>query len=130
MVIPQVYLRELAGIDVPRRLNVGICGLNSDSIDWEKLEYWCGELVAREGTHYLMEQAIVAMLTAGQQRASTPAQSYIVAPDRTEAERPTAVLHHYTAESKAWYYRFAWRHIIPIASHASHSSLLGRRRAV
>jgi hypothetical protein len=104
-------LRKLAGCDLPVRLNVGICGLHSDSIDWEKLEYWCRELVAREGKHYLMEQAIVAMLTAGKHCANAPAQTYIVAPNRAEAERPTAVLHHYTAESKAWYYRFAWRHI-------------------
>jgi hypothetical protein len=106
-----VLLRELAGFELPARLNVGICGLNSDAIDWEKLEYWCRELVAREGTHYLMEQAIVAMLTAGRPRAVAPAGLYKVAPCRSEAEYPNAVLHHYTAESKAWYFRFAWRHV-------------------
>ena len=104
-------LRELACCDFPARLNVGICGLNSDSIDWEKLEYWCRELVRREGTQYVMEQAIVAMLVAGKPRAIAPAQTYIVSPNRAEAECPTAVLHHYTAESKAWYFRFAWRHV-------------------
>jgi hypothetical protein len=103
-------LRELAGTDLPARLNVGICGLNSDNIDWDKLEYWCSELVAREGTHYLMEQAIVAMLTAGQPRAAAPERLYVVSPSRSEAERPTAILHHYTATSKAWYFRFAGHH--------------------
>jgi hypothetical protein len=105
-------LRELAGSDLPSRLNVGVCGLNSDSIDWKKLEYWCTELVAREGTHYLMEQAITAMLVANEPRAATPAKLYLVSPNRSEAEHPTAVLHHYTAESKAWYFRFAWRHVV------------------
>ena len=104
-------LRELAGFEIPARLNVGICGLNSRDIDWGKLEYWCGELVAREGPRYLMEQALVAMLVAGKQCAIAPASSYIVAPDRKAVERPTTVLHHYTAESKAWYFRFAWRHV-------------------
>jgi hypothetical protein len=104
-------LRELAGTDLPVRLNVGICGLNGESIDWEKLEYWCRELVAREGTHYLMEQALVAMLTAGAPRAAAPPEMYVTSPSRLEAERPTAILHHYTAESKAWYYRFAWRQV-------------------
>jgi hypothetical protein len=104
-------LRELAGFDLPSRLNVGICGLNSDSIDWEKVEYWCGRLVEREGTHYYMEQAIVAMLTAGKPRAVAAAESYVVSPCRFEAEHPAAVLHHYTAASKAWYFRFAWRHV-------------------
>jgi len=105
-------LRELAGSDLPSRLNVGICGLNSDNIDWDKLEYWCSELVAREGTHYLMEQAIVAMLTAGQPRAAAPERLYVVSPSRSEAERPTAILHHYTASSKAWYFRFAWHYAV------------------
>jgi hypothetical protein len=104
-------LRELAGSDLPARVNVGICGLNSGGIDWEKLEYWCKSLVAREGTHYLMEQAIVAMLNAGKSRAVAPTKLYVVAPPRFETEHPTAVLHHYTAESKAWYFRFAWRHV-------------------
>ncbi len=106
-----ILLRELTGFDLPARLNVGVCGLNSDSIDWNKLEYWCAQLVAREGTHYLMEQAIVAMLTAGKPRAVAPADLYVVSPSRFEAEQPTAVLHHYTAESKAWYFRFAWRYV-------------------
>jgi hypothetical protein len=104
-------LRELAGSDLPIRLNVGMCGLHSDGIDWDKLEYWCRELVAREGTHYAMEQAIVAMLTAGKPRAVAAAELYVVSPSRSEAEQPKAVLHHYTAESKAWYFRFAWRHV-------------------
>jgi hypothetical protein len=104
-------LRELAGTDLPKRLNVGICGLHSDSIDWEKLEYWCGALIAREGAHYAMEQAIVAMLTADKPRIVAPANSYIVSPSKSEAEHPSAVLHHYTAEAKAWYFRFAWRHV-------------------
>jgi hypothetical protein len=105
-------LRELVGFELPARLNVGICGLNGDGIDWDKLEYWCGELVAREGEHYLMEQAMVAMLVANKQCAVAPASMYVVAPNREAVERPTAVLHHYTAESKAWYFRFAWRHAV------------------
>jgi hypothetical protein len=109
-------LRELAGFNLPMRLNVGICGLNSDSIDWEKIDHWCGQLVAHEGTHYLMEQAIVAMLTAGQPRAAAPEKLYLVSPSRSEAERPTAVLHHYTAASKAWYFRFAWHHAVAALS--------------
>ena len=68
-------------------------------------------MVEREGTHYLMEQALVAMLVAGKTCAVAPAKDYIVAPSRRESESPTGVLHHYTAQAKAWYFRFAWRHI-------------------
>jgi hypothetical protein len=114
-------LRELAGFELPARLNVGICGLNSDAIDWDRLEHWCGELVAREGSHYLMEQAMVAMLAANKLRAAAPAEIYIVAPSRTEVEHPTTVLHHYTAESKAWYFRFGWRHLALTATKDSSS---------
>jgi hypothetical protein len=109
-------LHKLAGADLPRRLNVGICALNSDAIDWDKLENWCRTLVTSEGTHYLLEQALVAMLTAGIRCTVAPSHEYVVAPSRAEAERPTAVLHHYTAESKAWYFRFAWRHVATAAT--------------
>ncbi len=104
-------LRKLVKANLPSRLNVGICGLNSDTIDWDQVEHWCRTLVRHEGTHYLMEQAIVALLTAGIQCAVAPEQDYVVQPDKAEAEKPTAILHHYTADSKAWYYRFAWRHV-------------------
>jgi hypothetical protein len=105
-------LRELAGCKLPQRVNVGVCGLNSGAIDWEKLEYWCRQMIVCEGTHYLMEQALVAMLIAGKQCAVAPAGSYMLAPNREEVEHPTAILHHYVFESKAWYFRFAWRHIV------------------
>jgi hypothetical protein len=118
-------LQELAGSELPKRLNVGLCGLNSSEIDWEKLEYWCRELVMREGTHYAMEQAMVAMLIAGNPRVAAPANDYVVSPARCEAECPTAVLHHYTAESKAWYFRFAWRHVADSDMQARNAAVCG-----
>jgi hypothetical protein len=102
---------SLAGAEIPERLNVGVCGLQSESIDWFKLEHWCRELTSREGSHYLQEQALVAMLLAGKPRSEAPACDAIVAPSRSEATSPTAALHHYVAESKAWYFRFAWRSV-------------------
>jgi len=103
-------MAELAGTPVPDRVNVGICGLRSDAIDWDRLEHWCRVLLEREGSHYLQEQALTAMLVAGQSRAKAPAAEYVVRPTRAESLCPTAVLHHYVAESKAWYFRFGWRH--------------------
>ena len=104
-------MRSLAGAEIPERLNVGVCGLQSDSIDWTKLEHWCRELTTREGSHYLQEQALVAMLLAGKPRSEAPACDAIVAPSRTETTFPSAALHHYVAESKTWYFRFAWRNV-------------------
>jgi hypothetical protein len=106
----QALMTELAGAPIPDRFNVGICGLKSDAIDWGRLESWCGTMLEREGSHYLQEQALTAMLVAAGPRAAAPAADYIVRPTRSETERPTAVLHHYVAESKAWYFRFGWRH--------------------
>ena len=62
-------MTELAGATIPDKLNVGVCGLRSDAIDWDRLEYWCGEMLKREGSHYLQEQALTAMLVADQSLA-------------------------------------------------------------
>jgi hypothetical protein len=102
-------MAELAGAPVPQRLNVGLIGLRSEDVDWERLEHWCAALIEREGTHYLQEQALTAMLVARGPRAAAPAGDYVVRPTRAQTERPTAALHHYVAESKAWYFRFGWR---------------------
>jgi hypothetical protein len=104
-------MRDLAGAEIPERLNVGVCGLQSDTIDWTKVEHWCRELISREGSHYLQEQALVAMLVAGNPRSEAPVCDAIVAPSRAESTFPSAALHHYVAESKAWYFRFAWRSV-------------------
>lgn len=107
----RTLMTELAQATIADQLNVGICGLNSDDIDWDKLEYWCKTLIEQQGTHYYQEQALVAMLMAGKSCTIAPTHDYIVKPDREEAVHPQAVLHHYVADSKPWYFRYAWKHI-------------------
>ncbi len=102
-------MTELAGATIPSRLNVGICGLHSNSIDWHLLEAWCDVLLKREGSHYLQEQALIAMLLATQRCAVAPPEQYVVEPGREEAKHPEAALHHYVGSSKVWYFRFGWR---------------------
>jgi len=105
-------LERLAGAPIPPLVNVGLCGLRSDELDWEKIESWCTELIAKERTNYFLEQALVAMLVARHQPcAVAPARDYITRPTRSETVAPTAVMHHYVAESKRWYFRYGWRHI-------------------
>jgi hypothetical protein len=104
-------MTELAGKPIPSRVNVGMCGLRSDMIDWEMLEIWCKMLLDREGSHYLLEQALTAMLLAGTSCAIAPPDQYIVRPDRAETEHPQAALHHYVAESKARYFQFGWKYL-------------------
>ncbi len=105
-------MTTLAQEEIPERVNVGICGLKSEDIDWEKLEYWCKTMIEQQGTSYYQEQALVAMLIADKSCVITPAEEYIVMPCREEVIQPKAVLHHYVADSKPWYFRHAWKHII------------------
>lgn len=105
-------MASLAGVPIPERINVGICGLNSDAIDWNELEFWCKTLIEQEGTHYYQEQAMVAMLMARQPCAIAAAETYVVLPTQAEVRSPGAVMHHYVADSKPWYFRYGWRNAL------------------
>jgi hypothetical protein len=104
-------MERLAGAPIPPLVNVGLCGLRGETLDWTELEAWCAELITRERTNYYLEQALVAMLVAGQSCAVVPAADYITMPGKAEVLEPSAVMHHYVAESKRWYFRHAWRQV-------------------
>ena len=106
---PLDSMAELTGAPIPERVNAGVCGLQSDAIDWERLEFWCRSLVEKFGPHYYQEQALTAMLWADRQTDVAPADDYISLPRREQVARPEGVMHHYVAESKAWYFRFGWQ---------------------
>ena len=107
----RALMERMAGAAIPPLVNVGLCGLRSDALDWEELETWCARLIAAEGRSYFLEQALVAMLAARDPGAVVaPRAEYITMPERGEVERPTAVMHHYVADSKRWYFRSGWRH--------------------
>ncbi len=106
-------LRLLANQPVPSRLNVGVCGLRSDAIDWVQLESWNHRLIEAEGTSYYEEQALVALMLAGHDTDRLPSTDYLLMPDDTECRHPTAAMHHYVDLSKRGYFRHAWRHVVP-----------------
>jgi hypothetical protein len=108
---PFELMESLIGMKMAERVNVGICGLKSEAIDWYKLEYWCRSLIAKAGTHYYMEQALIAMLLAGESSTIFPANEYLVMPSEGEVRMPTAVLHHYVDKSRPWYFRYGWKNI-------------------
>lgn len=108
----QALMSSLAKATLPKRLNVGICGLKSNDIDWEKLEFWCKATIEKEGTHYYQEQALVAMLVADKNCLILPESDYIVMPDKEEGINPQAILHHYVADSKPWYFRYGWKRVL------------------
>lgn len=104
-------LDELAPAPVAELVNVGLTGLNGAEIDWEKLERWTATLHARAGTSYYLEQALIAMLVAGRPCAVAPAADYVTCPRPPEAGRCAAVMHHYVANSKHWYFRQNWHRV-------------------
>jgi len=105
-------MEELAGVPIPTLLNVGICGLASELINWQELEHWCQILVEREGTSYYLEQALVAMLVARSTPAVMPRSSYITFPLRQQTLAGEGVLQHYVADSKPWYFGEAWKLVL------------------
>ena len=113
---PETTLTALAGRPLPGRLNVGICGLLSDTIDWDKLEFWCARLLEQYGTSYYLEQALCALLLADSNPLRLPGNDYLIMPTEPECRAPTAALHHYVAESKRGYFRDAWRTALACAA--------------
>ncbi len=108
-------MTALAQAPIPERVNVGICGLNSNTLDWDELEFWCRTLQEREGTHYYQEQAMLAMLMARQFCVVAPESDYVVMPTRAEVKQPQAILHHYVADAKPWYFRYAWQQVLGLS---------------
>jgi len=108
---PRALMNELAGTPVADLVNVGLTGLNSSELDWERLEHWCHTLISRERTNYFLEQALIAMLVAGRSCAVAPAADYVTLPRPPEALDCRAVMHHYVAQSKRWYFQRNWRRI-------------------
>lgn len=107
-------MERLAGAPIPPLVNVGLCGLRSDSLDWDELERWCATLIREEKTNYYLEQALVAMLVARHAtRTTAPAHDYVTLPSPAEIAAPTAVMHHYVDTAKRGYFRTAWRRTLP-----------------
>jgi hypothetical protein len=117
-------LDELAGAPLAERLNVGVIGLQSDAVDWDKLEFWCRTLLERHGSHYLLEQGLTAMLLAGRECAVAPEADYVALPSRAEVQHPRTIMHHYVAESKAWYFRYGWRQVLKAPAPTAEKALV------
>ncbi len=107
-------LEGIAGAPLPSLINVGLCGLRSDTIDWDFLEHASAALIAAERTSYYLEQALVALLVARAGRAvAAPPVEYITLPSPAEVAQPTAIMHHYVDTARGDYFRSAWRKCVP-----------------
>jgi hypothetical protein len=110
------YTKELMselcqGLTIPVKVNVGIAGMPSEKIDWQKLEWWTGKLLEREGSSYLQEQALTAMIAANKTYKLLDEKSYKVLP-KIQGAQISEVLHHYVAESKYDYFVKGWKHVL------------------
>lgn len=104
-------LEKLLGAPMPPMVNTGLCGLRSDAIDWTQLEHWAARLLAKEGVNHFSEQCLVAMLMHKTGGVGAP-RDYLVRPSETESKHPSAVMHHYVAESRTWYHILGWPAIL------------------
>ena len=114
---PLELLAEIAGQPVPERVNTGLCGLRSEELDWDRMEFWCRTLIERGGTQYYQEQALVALLLAGRDCLVAPIADYVTLPRLPEVRECRAIMHHYVAESKKWYFRYNWTRVLADASN-------------
>lgn len=110
---PRSAMEKLSGHDIADKLNVGLCGLNSDQLDWEQLEFWTDQLQQEFGTSYYLEQALGAMLMAGKSCKVLSPEQYITGPSAPEDKNCEAIMHHYVADSKRAYFRTNWRKFLP-----------------
>ncbi|MCF3648687.1 hypothetical protein [Synoicihabitans lomoniglobus] len=107
---PRGLMEELTGAPIGDRVNVGVCAIRSEQIDWEFLEYASRRMTELHGTNYYLEQALFAMLVAREGPAAiAPATDYITMPSSREIAHPTAAMHHYVDLSRIAYHRQAWR---------------------
>jgi hypothetical protein len=111
----RALMDRLAGRPVAEKVNVGLTGLQGSAIDWVQLEAWARELIAQEGMSYYLEQALVALHVAGRACAVLPANDYLTFPLPPEAQGCGAVMHHYVASSKRWYFQQNWRRVLAAA---------------
>jgi len=109
-------MEKLAGTTIPPRINIGFYGLAGNELDWNEIESWIRTLTETEGLQYNLCQGLSALLFARAERTILDARDYLVLPDKQETLNPTAVMHHYVAESKEWYRRYGWRHVSPAPS--------------
>jgi len=102
---------ELVESPIPEAVNVGVLGLRSENVNFDQLQHWLRILLHNEGARYPLDQPLCSLMLAGRDCAIAPPDKYVVLPLLDEGRDPSAVLHHYVAESKRAYFQYGWRHV-------------------
>jgi hypothetical protein len=100
---------SLTGHTLPEAINIGMLLYNGRLTDWDRVEHWLGVLEDKEGRPYNVTQCMFAMLLAGRTIEVLDKEKYKVlarSPGRMVGGR---IAEHYVADSKPWYYGYAWR---------------------
>lgn len=105
-------MEVLSGYKIRTLINVGAIGLNSDKINWDKIERWSKILEEREGSSYYLEQALSAMIISSADSIALNSKEYIVNPNKRSINSKLGTLHHYVDLSKDGYFRTAWQNQI------------------
>jgi hypothetical protein len=108
----RALMEGFAQTTVPMLVNVGLIGLKSEAIRWSLMERWIGQLEEAGGKTYYLEQALTAMLLAGETSIVLDPVEYIVNPSPLEINSGAGTLHHYVASSKKGYFTDAWKKLI------------------
>jgi len=103
---------KLCGHRLPEALNIGIFSMNGSRIDWERIEYWIGEMFGTEGSRYNVTQCTSAMIMAGRDLHVLDAEDYKVFSENPIRPHRFRVLEHYVQDSKPWYFGKAWKEIL------------------
>lgn len=106
---PKKEMEKRCKTGVPHLLNVGVIGLNSEIINWQKVENWAKDLEGTFGNSYYLEQALTAMILGQAECDILPQSEYVVYPK--DINQPQSILLHFVDLSKALYFRWAWRKI-------------------
>jgi len=106
---PREFLNRITGGCLPKKVNVGITGLVSETINWDELEKWCAQLKTAYGFHYYLEQALIAMMCVRTGAHQLSQDRYITGPTEEQALSHAGVMQHYVDLSKKWYFRELWR---------------------
>ena len=108
---PQLRYR-LADGPIPEAANIGIFGLKSDEVDFDRLQHWLRVMVEEEDTSYNITQGLSSLIFSGYDCTVFPPDEYVVFPSLAEGRSPSAALHHYVAESRRSYFQHGWRHVL------------------
>jgi hypothetical protein len=108
----RALLDRLAGHPLPPKVNTGLIGLHSPSLDWPRLELYARELLASKGIDHFLEQAMTAMLLAGRPFHYAPPADYFIPTDVASVHARTGCFHHYAGPARKWFYRLAWQYAL------------------